>query len=66
MEINPRNFAPYLVESNIVEPLKARTADRFYLVIRHQEMLFPPHEDRFPARVVGKVDVAAFDRFLER
>lgn len=44
MKVNPANLPLNLVETDVVEPLETRPADRRNPVVRHQEPLLPPHE----------------------
>lgn len=45
MEIYAANFTLQLVEADVVESLKTRSADRPDTVIRDKEMLLPSHKD---------------------
>lgn len=45
MEINPTDCPLHLVKANIVESLKAGARDGPNPVVRHEEMLFPSHEN---------------------
>lgn len=45
MEINPRHLAPELVKADVIKPLEAGPVDGAHAVVRHEEVLLPPHED---------------------
>jgi len=43
MEIDPANPSLHLIESRVVEALERRSRNTPYPMIRHQEVLLPPH-----------------------
>lgn len=47
MKIDTLNATSHLVETDVIEPLKASPVDRFYAMIRDQEVFFPAHEKVF-------------------
>jgi len=64
VEINPTDSPLNLIKTDIIKALKAGSLDAFQLVVGHQKMFLPPHEDGFllpPVLMVQrirKVDVA--------
>lgn len=60
MKINPAYFAFNLVETYVIEALKACTSYRSHPVVRYEEVLFPTHEDIFPLCDVVDCDRASF------
>ncbi len=47
MEVNPTHSTLDLIETDIIEAFKAGSLDALQLVVRHKEMLLPPHENVF-------------------
>lgn len=60
MEINSAHFALELIEAYVVEAFKASAADGTDTMIRHQEMLLPPHEYVVALRQVWNMEVGPF------
>jgi len=54
VEIYPTHATRALVEADVIEPLETGTRDCLDFVIRHQEVLFPPHEEVFSMRKLLK------------
>merc|ERR1712093_266417 len=52
MEINARHRAIALVKADVIETFKARSSNRLDLVIRHQEIFFPSHEEMFALGII--------------
>ena len=52
MKVNPRDGPRDLVEADVVEALEAGAADLPHPIIRHEELLLPPHEHVLPLRHV--------------
>ena len=44
MEVNALDCSSHLVETNVIEAFEACAVDCSDTVIRHQEILLPPHE----------------------
>ena len=57
MEIDSIDSARYLIEANIVKPLKACTIDLAHTMIWHQELLLPAHEHVFAVCTVLIVEI---------
>ena len=45
VEVYAAHVAGDLIETDVVEPLEGGTRDGADLVVRHQEVLLPPHEE---------------------
>ncbi len=46
--VNTAHFPPYLVEADIIEPLKARAIDHPNSVVWYEKVFFPSHEYVLP------------------
>ena len=57
MEVYPIDAPLYLVEADIIKPLKARPIDLPHPMIRHQEFFLPPHKDILSVRAVLVVEI---------
>ena len=54
MEINPTNTPHPLIETDIIEPLKARATNTLHPMIRHKKQLLPPHEQMVLLQMIVK------------
>jgi len=52
MKVNPADIPAPLIKADIIEPLKARSANRLNPMIRNEKVLLPPHKQVFPVRIV--------------
>ncbi len=52
MKIDPTHTPHSLIKANIIKPLKTRPRNIAHLVVRHEEILFPPHEEAVFLEVV--------------
>lgn len=50
MKVDATDGPRALIEADVVEPLEARTRDRFDPVIWHEEVFLPPHEQMLSLR----------------
>lgn len=57
VEVNPTDRPLHLVEANIVESLETRACNGPHSMVRHKEVLFPPHKDVFALRDVFHNDM---------
>jgi hypothetical protein len=63
MEINPTNTAIHLIKTNVIKPLETRARDCFHAVVRHEEILFPAHENVLALLVVLQRERGRFGGF---
>lgn len=47
MEVYATDSTRALIEADVVEPLETSAGDRFHLVVGHEEIFLPPHEQVF-------------------
>lgn len=66
MEVDAFNAARHLVEADVVEALKARSAYCPDAVVWHEEVFFPAHEDVLALLVVLEREGGRFGRFGQR
>lgn len=66
MEINPTNTPINLIKTNVIKPLETGARDRLDAVVRHEEVLFPAHEDVLALLVVFQREGGRFGGFGER
>lgn len=52
MEVYAIHTSMALIETDVVEPFEARATDGFDLVIWHEKVFLPPHEQVFPLGVI--------------
>lgn len=66
MEVDTADASLNLIEANVVEPFEAGTGDRSNPVIRHEEILFPPHKNMFALRKVAVCKIGPLGLFRKR
>lgn len=66
MKVYPANGSVHLVEADIVEPFEARARNSPHSMVRHKEVLFPPHEDVLPLREVAVGEIWSFGLLSQR
>ena len=52
MEVDATDIARYLVEADVVKSFEAGSRDGADAVVRHQEVLLPPHKNILPLREI--------------
>lgn len=66
MEVDTTDASLNLIEANIVEPFETGTGDRSNPVIRHKEILFPPHKNMFALCKVAICKIGPLGLFRKR
>jgi hypothetical protein len=66
VKINSTDSSFYLIETDIVEPFKARPRDLPDPMIRYEEILLPTHEQMFALRKVSVCEIGFLGLFGER
>ena len=65
MEVDAADGAGALVEADVVEALEAGARDGRDLVVRHEEVFLPPHEEVFALGKVLEGEAGGFGLFAE-
>ena len=66
MEVDAAHSARHLVETDVVEPLKAGAGDGAYAMVGHEEVFLPSHKDVFALGEVAICKVRSFRLLGER
>ena len=65
MKVNATDSSFYLIETDIVEPLEARSGYLPHPMIRYEEILLPAHEQMFTLRIVSVCEISFLGLFGE-
>lgn len=65
MKVNSTDSSLYLIKTDVVEPLEARSGDLPHPMVRYEEILLPAHEQMLALCIVSVCEISFLGLFGE-